>query len=428
MKGLKKFNLNSLLGKIKLVPSMISGMSGKAKSTLIKAGLGVGMTGAIIAGTAINLNQNTDAVIPSTQDQDANSNDDSATSGELTDADKTDDAGSLDISFLSDDLKITDLDMSSILGERVAREVAAAAEGMEPVAGIGVDESGKPLTQEEINHVDTKIEGNYFIAPDGTPWVSEEEYNRYIAGQNGQQEEVITTDPTTTTGDSYYIAPDGSFWESEAAYQEYINGLTNTPEVTPAPGTGQGGENNNGGNDGSSYRAPDGSYWDSEADYLEYIGQGQNNNNNDNYYVAPDGSYWDSEADYNNYIKGFSESVGGDDNTNEDNNSDDNVNSGYFAPDGSYWASEQDYIDYINSLNNNNNTNNNTNDNNNTNNNTNNNANNNNNTNNNTSDNNNTNENTSSDYFVAPDGSVWASEQDYNDYMKSLTNDGEKTM
>ncbi len=457
MKGLlRKFDLSALLGKIKLVPGKIAGMSGATKSTIIKVVAGLGLTGVVIAGAAPSLNDNTDAVLPpkveNTQDQDATGADDSQTADDKTDDQQVDDdANKLNFSFLSDELKITDIDMESVLGERVESEVATAAEGMEPVAGVGVDESGKPLSKEEINKTEEKIDGNYFIAPDGTPWVSEEEYNKYVAGQNSDSQTVVETDKTTTTGASYYVAPDGSFWESEAAYQEYVKGLDGTQVAPSAPQTGTGEQDNNSGylapdgsyweseaayqeyintqnnsqnptnpqtgtgnqeNNDGSYLAPDGTYWDSEQDYLDYINQGQNSDTS-NYFVAPDGSYWDSEEEYNNYISGLNNTQAASSNP-QTGAGEQESTSGYLAPDGTYWASESDYNDYINSLNSSN-----SNENNNNNQDT--------NVNQNTNEENNNNENTSSDYFVAPDGSVWASESDYNDYMNSLTNESGKT-
>lgn len=407
MKGiLRKFNLNSLFGKVKLIPGAVAGMSGKTKSTIIKVATGVGLAGVLVASAAPSLNSFTEAVLPpveNSQDQDEDAAEENEQDAETEDE-------TLDFSFLSDELNITDIDMESVLGQRVESEVAAAAEGMEPVAGVGVDESGKPLTKEEINSVETKIDGDYFIAPDGTPWVSEDEYNKYIAGQNGTgSETVVETDNTTTTGESYYIAPDGSFWESEEAYKAYINGVNNTNSGTPSTGTGNGNNNNNNNtnNNNGSYLAPDGSYWDSEQAYLDYIAQGQNTDNSQ-YFVAPDGSFWDSEADYNNYIKDLTalQNTGS---GNDDTYIDNTTTNGFVAPDGSYWASEADYNNYINSLNNSNNNNQNNDD-----------------TNNYEEDN--TNENTSSDYFIAPDGSVWASEEDYNTYMKSLSTESQKAM
>ena len=77
-----------------------------------------------------------------------------------------------------------------------------------------------PVETEKVETKTTEEEFNYFVAPDGTVWVSEEDYY-----------ESITTNTTVTTeyepvtveeDDGFFVAPDGSIWETEEDYYEWL--------------------------------------------------------------------------------------------------------------------------------------------------------------------------------------------------------------
>ena len=287
-----------------------------------------------------------------------------------------------DIDFASDDLDVENLDMNNDLDTQKEADEVTPSDGVTVGAvdedGNFIDVPAEDVGQEIIEDVDIDDEG-------------------------------------------LYVAPDGSFWESEQDYQDYINSLnedqnqdtTGTSEVTPEPGPAS--PIPEPPISDGSYKDPDGNYWDSEQDYLDYINsiQTQTGQGEDSYFVAPDGSYWDSEASYNDYINSISnEAVTEppiveippviDEPAAEEENY-------YTAPDGSVWASEQDYLDFIAGQD--------------------------------------ANVDTASytaeteaapveeapaatenvgtgsedEYYYAPDGSVWASEQDYVEYMSQVS-------
>jgi heme-degrading monooxygenase HmoA len=306
------------------------------------------------------------------------------------DADKEND-GKFHFEWLSDTLLIENLDVDSTLNTQELADQVLEDVGV--AEGIAVDENGNIINPEDLEP-EVTIDGDYYIAPDGSVWESEADYQAYInqtVDDTGANEDI-------NEDDGYYHAPDGSIWDSEADYQAYINGLNGGEDTTiiidDGPGTGD---------NTDAYLAPDGSYWESEQAYLDYINQngeeitddtGTNEETvtDDGYYHAPDGSVWSSEAEYQNYINSLNGETG-------TNSYEDDAEvivedfTGYQAPDGSYWESEQEYNDYINS---------------------------------------NSQETVVSDeeeavisndseYYVAPDGSYWASEADYNDFINQAS-------
>ncbi len=224
----------------------------------------------------------------------------------------------------------------------------------------------------------------------GDTWVSKEDYQEAVdAGL-----ENAPAGTTVTTVESGYLAPDGTVWESEAEYKKYVEGQkeTGTTEVE------------------SGYVAPDGTIWTSEAEYQKYV---QSNNGTTvlpgsgevveqgEGYRAPDGTYWTSEAEYWEFINGNSYHE-----DNQDFYEDTGSNSydvdeygGYYA-DGVYWvggeayASKQDYIDLVYGQSYNQPS----------------------------GDYQETPDTgmTDGDYYQDPDGNIWASYQDYLDYINSL--------
>ena len=326
-----------------------------------------------------------------------------------------------DIDFASDDLDVENLDMNNDLDTQKEADEVTPSDGVTVGAvdedGNFIDVPAEDVGQEIIEDVDIDDEGLY-VAPDGSVWESEQDYQDYINSLGDNQE---TVDPEVPTDFNGYVAPDGSFWESEQDYQDYINSLnedqnqdtTGTSEVTPEPGPAS--PIPEPPISDGSYKDPDGNYWDSEQDYLDYINsiQTQTGQGEDSYFVAPDGSYWDSEASYNDYINSISNEavteppiveippVIDEPATEEENY--------YTAPGGSVWASEQDYLDFIAGQD--------------------------------------ANVDTASytaeteaapveeapaatenvgtgsedEYYYAPDGSVWASEQDYVEYMSQVS-------
>ena len=205
---------------------------------------------------------------------------------------------------------------------------------------ILVDEDGNVIPEDDFSD-DVVVDGNFFIAPDGQVWASEEEYNSFVSGQNSNEYVEVNT--------GAYLAPDGNYYESEEDYLNVVNGNNQTPiedyvEVE---------EDNS--SDGF-FRGPDGLLYVSEEAYNELVDNGlvENTDNgdvtpeepietpdvpaeepseniDDNFegYVAPDGTYWDSKEVYEEYANSLSEDY-------------------YVDADGNIWLSEQDYIDFNN--------------------------------------------------------------------------------
>ena len=246
------------------------------------------------------------------------------------------------------------------------------------------------------------ITGDAYIAPDGSAWTSEEEYQKYMQGQNG--ETIITTD-------SGWTAPDGSVWTSEEEYNKYVQSNNGT---VVTPGSGEIVEQ------GEGYRAPDGTYWTSEDEYNAFIsGSHATTNEGETYETTEtverdeyggyyqDGYYWidgavyESQQDYLNLQSGYQSANPADTNGNyeEDYGEDLGASDYYTAPDGTTWASESDYQDYLNAESA-------------------------------TTTYAETGENEitytdddtyteDSNYYLAPDGTYWASEEEYNWFVNS---------
>ncbi len=320
--------------------------------------------------------------------------------------------------FLSDTLRLSGINLVNDL------DTATEAEQYLDTTYPGFfDENGNYINPDGEIIEDVTI-GDGFVAPDGTLWTSEDEYNEYIQGLSEQQ---------VIEDFNGYVAPDGSLWESEQDYLDYVNGLAavqpeeSTPEE-PAPEVGGGDatpeepapetpapeepapETPSESND--AYLAPDGTYWESEQDYLDYI---NSQTSTETYYTAPDGSLWDTQEDYEIYTSSLAEldtpvdpevktpeepapetpapetpapeeptpEVGGGETTPEEPE----VNAGYIAPDGTYWESQAEYEEFIAS-------------------------------------NNDVvpeeQNGTETDYYIAPDGTAWVSEAEYNEYVNSM--------
>lgn len=119
--------------------------------------------------------------------------------------------------------------------------------------------------------------------------------------------------------------------------------------------------------DSLTYEDENGELWVSKEDSDELT----------NKWLAPDGYYWDSEELYDSYISSLEEITIVPTDPEEENDY-------YKAPDGFYYVSEEEYNETINGL------------------------------------------EAIEDCYIAPDGkNVWYSEQDYNDYIASLSTEVE---
>lgn len=250
--------------------------------------------------------------------------------------------------LLIDQLEISGLEMVDNLTPKIEAELQQQLEALVPEGGTVIDSS------------------DVYIAPDGSAWVSEAEYLKYIESQktneNGQG---TVTEDTKVEGD-YYLAPDGSVWESEADYLKYVN---SSKETTVENGDVVEVEDND------LYKAPDGSYWESEEDYLNSLKAeeskkeevkdevveetGKGSSTTDNYYIDPEGNRWESKEMYEEYIKG-QEAVATTVETKkvvveevvteevkEENTTVATNNEFYMSPDGELWVSEAAYLESI---------------------------------------------------------------------------------
>ncbi len=205
------------------------------------------------------------------------------------------------------------------------------------------------------------ITGDAYIAPDGSAWTSEAEYKKYVEGQKGD---------TVVTTDSGWVAPDGSVWTSEEEYNKYVQSQNGT---VVTPGSGEVVER------GEGYLAPDGTYWESQEEWLKYIsGVNQTTEYYDDTYQ--DDYYQDDYEDYSpSTEQRETDEYGG------------YYQDGYYWVNGEVYASKQDYLDLLYG-----------------------------------GQQNEVGDDTpqyeaSSDFYTAPDGSVWTSEEEYRMYEDSLT-------
>ncbi len=201
------------------------------------------------------------------------------------------------------------------------------------------------------NYQDQQVDnGNYYTAPDGTIWESEEDYLSSLGGSSYEETYDDTTYTSTTTDDSYYTAPDGTIWENESDYIASLQNSTPEAQTVSAEETSASTTEETTTED-DYYIAPDGTVWVSEEDYLaaqpattnigieeasyqgdavipgdEAIlpvepvvtvpmdtGTGEETTStteetpeaeatSDDFFVAPDGTVWVSEEEYNLYI------------------------------------------------------------------------------------------------------------------------------
>lgn len=241
-----------------------------------------------------------------------------------------------DYKLLIDKIELDGLEMVDNLTPKIEEELKEQLEALVPEGETIIDSS------------------DVYIAPDGSAWVSEAEYLKYIESQKTPATPDTTVEIQTGTGETVqegYIAPDGTVWVSEADYLKYIEGQksqdTGTGTVTEDVTV-----------EGDYYLAPDGSVWESEADYLKYIQAEQQTQtdigtgatveeDNNNFYKAPDGSYWESEADYLASLT-IEESVTETQQVVEETGKGtETVEEYYIAPDGTQWASKEMYEEYI---------------------------------------------------------------------------------
>lgn len=148
--------------------------------------------------------------------------------------------------------------------------------GTSIISGISTQtKSSKPSSEDSktITHNDQTFdepdnEENYYIAPDGTKWVSEEDYNEYVDYVSGKfyttGQKSVEELPTLQMRANYYETPNGSKWESEECYNEYIECVSGNFLTTAQKNVKELLEN-------TIYEAPDGSKWESEECYNEYI-------------------------------------------------------------------------------------------------------------------------------------------------------------
>lgn len=282
-----------------------------------------------IAGCAIvnNNDKNVDPTTPTAQEQTK---------------DETEQSVEDEYALLIDRLNISGLEMVDNLTPKVEAEVQKQLEALVPEGGTIIDASdvyvapdGSTWVSEEdyLKYIEGQQNTNTtgeeetgkgevvqdgYLAPDGTVWISEAEYLKYIEGQKSNETGTGTATEDIQVEGDYYLAPDGSVWESEAEYLKYVQAEKGSSETTVENGDVVEVE------DSSVYKAPDGTYWESEQDYLnslkadtvvdetvkeeqkeevkEETGKGEETT--DNYYVAPDGTRWESKAMYDEYIKG----------------------------------------------------------------------------------------------------------------------------
>ena len=272
-----------------------------------------------ISGCALvqNNEQPEASTTPTAQVQNANETKDEKTTVEETD----------EYSLLIEQLNISNLHMVDNLTPKIEAEVQAQLEALVPEGGTVIDPSnvyiapdGSAWESEEdyLKHINNQNENQTgagetvqsgYMAPDGTVWTSEDEYLKYIAGQNTGDNGTGTNTEDTKVEGNYYMAPDGSVWESEEAYLKYVNASQNTEvengEVVDVEDEGL-------------YKAPDGTYWESEQDYLDSLKsepsneetpaeeeKGQGTTTEGDYYVDPEGNLWESKEMYDEYIKGL---------------------------------------------------------------------------------------------------------------------------
>lgn len=332
-----------------------------------------------IAGCAIvnNNDKNVDPTTPTAQEQTK---------------DETEQSVEDEYALLIDRLNISGLEMVDNLTPKVEAEVQKQLEALVPEGGTIIDASdvyvapdGSTWVSEEdyLKYIEGQQNTNTtgeeetgkgevvqdgYLAPDGTVWISEAEYLKYIEGQKSNETGTGTATEDVQVEGDYYLAPDGSVWESEADYLKYVQAEKGSSETTVENGDVVEVE------DSSVYKAPDGTYWESEQDYLnslkadtvvdetvkeevkEETGKGEETT--DNYYVAPDGTRWESKAMYDEYIKGQEEAAVAEATSVEETTTVTetvveettvtNTNTDYYlAPDGELWVSEAAYLESI---------------------------------------------------------------------------------
>lgn len=268
--------------------------------------------------------------------------------------------------FLSDILDGIAIDVKDKLDATLIADQIADSIDDNVVVG-SIDENGNDISgaidgNGEIITEDISISGDYYVAPDGDVYSNSGTYT----DSNNQGSTTIIDNGGYS---DLYVDANGNYWTS---YEEYENSLGNDVIVdidVPSNDDNINDDNGTNSDNDTSYEAPDGSLWASKDAYEESINP---NYVDDDLYVAPDGSLWDSEEMYNDYLKGLEEvNTPNDDeisdpitdetdgykapdgtywNSEEEykeslNLNDDDV---YYAPNGDIYASEEDYNNSIN--------------------------------------------------------------------------------
>lgn len=251
-----------MIKKFASLPSVIKGKwalaTPKTKKGIITGAVSVALLSTCIGGCAMNQAKNNDSTAPATTTEaQTETQDDSY--GVISGSDVKDDEDS--INFISDNLNISGLTIVS------TQDSQSIADEIVPPTG-DFDLDSDEYTIDPTTETEVEVDGDYYIAPDGTVWLTEQDYLDYINSQNTTEENPTVVEQED---DGFYHAPDGSVWATEQDYLDYINGQnTGGNEENPSQDTPV--ENPTENNDGS-YRAPDGSYWSSEQDYLDYINE-----------------------------------------------------------------------------------------------------------------------------------------------------------
>ncbi len=185
-------------------------------------------------------------------------------------------------------------------------------------------------------------EGDFFQAPDGTLWTSEEEYQKSL--QDSTTITPVENGEIVQQGEGF-LDPDGGgfYWESEQDYWDYKN----SQDVIYTPNDGTSAPEYEGTGDtiveGNYYKDPEGNYWASEEEYREYIGA---TNARSASYSEDIDTYSDDSSVYDDSYEDTT--VYEDTTTYEDVETTDDY---FHAPDGSVWLDEQSWLDFTNSSN-----------------------------------------------------------------------------
>lgn len=122
-----------------------------------------------------------------------------------------------DSSVLDNSDKIED--DSSELDSSSMTDSSSNTDSSEPTVIELTDNSSNSPIEETVTY-----DNEYFVAPDGSLWTSEEEYNKYVNNENQ-----VDYETNVNSESEYFVAPDGTLWTSEDDYNEYMK--YNSPDV-----------------------------------------------------------------------------------------------------------------------------------------------------------------------------------------------------